>query len=355
LVLVRKAASIVPREKVANWLYGVAYQTALKARAATARRRAKEGRLMATPEPAATDADFWRDVQPVLDQELSRLPDKYREPIILCELMGKTRKEVARQLGWPEGTVAGRLARARKMLADRLARRGVVLPAGFLAITWFNNAASASVPASLVGTTIKFACAFTAGQTTAAGAMSPQVAALAEGVLKSMLLAKLKLAAASVIVFVLICSAGILASYGQDEKTDSVAAAQVKDDDEKLKETLLELDKKLWDASSSGETKVVDKLLDENYLSIWAVDDRTDKATTLELIKRYRYSDRTMRDIEFRRVSKEAAVLTYVCSYKVSVDNEAPREVGERRISTVWARREGQWVVVFTQAMSASD
>ena len=110
LVLVRKAASVVPREKVANWLYGVAYQTALKARATTARRRMKEGQLMAASEPAAAEQDFWRDVQPVLDEELNRLPGKYREPIVLCELMGKTRKEVARQLGWPEGTVSGRLA-----------------------------------------------------------------------------------------------------------------------------------------------------------------------------------------------------------------------------------------------------
>src|SRR5207302_2960368 len=78
LVLVRKAASVVPREMVANWLYGVAHQTALKARATTARRRAREKQVPDMPEPAAAPQKLWDDLQPLLDQELSRLPDKYR-------------------------------------------------------------------------------------------------------------------------------------------------------------------------------------------------------------------------------------------------------------------------------------
>src|SRR5437868_2368531 len=79
LVLVRKAASIVPREKVANWLYGVAHQTALQARRSAARRRAREKQVTQMPEPVVTEQDLWRDLQPLLDQELSRLPDAYRE------------------------------------------------------------------------------------------------------------------------------------------------------------------------------------------------------------------------------------------------------------------------------------
>ncbi|MBV8430290.1 MAG: sigma-70 family RNA polymerase sigma factor, partial [Solirubrobacterales bacterium] len=120
LVLVRKAASVVPRDMVGNWLYGVARQTALKARATTARRRAREKQVTAMPEPAPERRESRHDLQPLLDEELSRLPDKYRAVIVLCDLEGKTRKEVARQLGWPEGTVAGRLARARAVLAKRL-------------------------------------------------------------------------------------------------------------------------------------------------------------------------------------------------------------------------------------------
>src|SRR5262245_28203325 len=121
LVLVRKAASIVPRERVANWLYGVAPQTALKARATAARRKGRERQLTGMPEPAVAEPDHWRDLQPLLDEALSRLPDKYRAVIVLCDLEGKSRTETARQLGCPEGTVAGRLARARAMLAKRLA------------------------------------------------------------------------------------------------------------------------------------------------------------------------------------------------------------------------------------------
>jgi RNA polymerase sigma factor (sigma-70 family) len=102
LVLVRKAASIVPREMVANWLYGVAHQTALKARATAAKRRARERQVTQMPEPAKTGQELWNDLQPLLDRELSRLPDIYRVAIVLCGLEGKTRKEAARELGVPD-------------------------------------------------------------------------------------------------------------------------------------------------------------------------------------------------------------------------------------------------------------
>src|SRR5271166_659097 len=117
LVLVRKAASIASRELLANWLYGVAHQTAMKARATAAKRMARERQVTEMPEPEAVPQDLWHDLQPLLDQELSRLPDKYRIAIVLCDLEGKTRKATARQLGLPEGTVAGRLTRGRALLA----------------------------------------------------------------------------------------------------------------------------------------------------------------------------------------------------------------------------------------------
>src|SRR5262249_17955767 len=112
LVLVRKAASIVPRGLVANWLYGVAHQTAWKARATNARRQTREKQVTAMPEPTVEQPDLWNDLRPLLDQELNRLPDKYRAVIVLCDLEGKTRKEAARHFHVPEGTVASRLATA---------------------------------------------------------------------------------------------------------------------------------------------------------------------------------------------------------------------------------------------------
>jgi RNA polymerase sigma factor (sigma-70 family) len=193
LILVRKAASIASRELLANWLYGVAHQTALKARATAAKRCARERQVTEMPEPAVAEQDLWRDLQPLLDDELSRLPDKYRAVIVLCDLEGKTRKEVARQLGVPEGTVASRLATARTMLAKRLARHGLVVSGGALAAVLSQNVATAGVPTTVVSSTIKVATLYAAGKAAAAGAISVKVAALTEGVMKAMLMSKLKL------------------------------------------------------------------------------------------------------------------------------------------------------------------
>ena len=124
LVLARKASSVRPRERLANWLHGVALRTAMKAKAMTAKRRGREKQVTEMPEPEAAQQDQWRDLQPLLDQELNGLPENYRLPILLCDLEGKTIKEATRQLGWPQGTLAGRLARGRKLLAKRLANRG---------------------------------------------------------------------------------------------------------------------------------------------------------------------------------------------------------------------------------------
>jgi RNA polymerase sigma factor (sigma-70 family) len=200
LVLVRKAVTVEPREMVPNWLYGVAYQTALKARSVAARRKKRERQVVEMPEPAFEEREVWHDLQPLLDQELSRLPDKYRVPIVLCDLEGKTRKEAARQLGWPEGTVAGRLATARKMLARRMARRGVALSGGALAAVLSGKAASAGVPPSVVSSTIKAVTLVAAGQAAATGVISIKVAALTEGVMKAMLISKLKAVSAVVLI-----------------------------------------------------------------------------------------------------------------------------------------------------------
>ena len=202
LVLVRKAASIMPREMVANWLYGVAHHTALKARATTAKRKGRERQVTKMPEPAAAEQASWHDLQPMLDEELSRLPDKYRSVIILCDLEGRTRKEAARQLGVPEGTVGGWLARARTALAKRLAERRVLLSGGALAVVPSQNVASAGVPTSVVSSTIKAASLVGAGHAAAPGVISAKVAALAEGVMKTMLLTKIKTMTAVLVVMV---------------------------------------------------------------------------------------------------------------------------------------------------------
>jgi RNA polymerase sigma factor (sigma-70 family) len=203
LVFVRKAASIRAREQVGNWLYGVAYRTALKARTTDARRRAKERRAAEMPHPQAEVDAGWSELLPLLDQELSCLPDKYRTAIVLCELEGRPRKEAARQLGIPEGTLSSRLATGRRMLAKRLGRPGLALSAGALAT------AATVVPAPLMASTVKAVTMVAAGQAVVAGVVSVRFAALAEGVVKAMFLSKLSVGAALLMVFgVLAAGAG---------------------------------------------------------------------------------------------------------------------------------------------------
>jgi RNA polymerase sigma factor (sigma-70 family) len=205
LVLVRKAASVTPRHMVANWLYGVAHQTALNARASAARRRTRERQVTEMSEPASPEQDLWRDLQPILDQELSRLPAKYRSAIVLCDLEGKTRKDAAGQFGVPEGTLSGWLTRGRAMLAKRLARHGLAVTGGALAAVLSPSALAAGVPASAVSATIRAASLWTAGQA-APGVISAEVAALTEGVIKTMLLKQLKMAT---VVLLMVSAAGM--------------------------------------------------------------------------------------------------------------------------------------------------
>lgn len=200
LVLVRKARSVVPRGMVGNWLHGVAYRTALRARGTAARIRAREKQVRAMPEPEVGPQDPWRDLQPVLDEELDRLPAKYRAAVVLCDLEGKTYQEAARLLGWPVGTLSTRLTRGRKLLADRLARRGLTLAGAVLTALLSQKAVPAAVPASLVVGTVRAASQFVAGQAAATGPLAANVAALMEGVVKTMLLSKLKLTTLVVLV-----------------------------------------------------------------------------------------------------------------------------------------------------------
>jgi RNA polymerase sigma factor (sigma-70 family) len=221
LVLCRKAASIRHRELVPGWLHGVAHQTALEARRTLARRRAKERQVVDMLEPAMIERDSWQDLRPLLDRELDRLADRYRAVIVLCDLEGKTRKEAARLLGCPEGTVAGRLARARAMLAKRLAHHGLKMSAGALAGVLSQSAASACLPESVTSCTIQAATLFAAGQTMA-GAASVKATLLARGVLKFMLLKKLKSVATGLLVMAVIGVVGgvcvRLAPEGRSER-----------------------------------------------------------------------------------------------------------------------------------------
>jgi RNA polymerase sigma factor (sigma-70 family) len=236
LVLVRKAASLKQRELVGNWLYGAAYRAALEAKAA--RRRSRERQVHPMPEPIAATAEIGEDLRPLLDRELSRLPDKYRVPVVLCDLEGRTRREVARQLGVPVGTLSGRLTTARRRLAERLTRHGVVLSStGLVAVLW-ESTASARVPAPLAASTLKAVTAVAAGQAALAGIVSANVAALTEGVMRTMLLTNLKSMTTAFLAATLIGGGVTLLAYhavGAEQKAaqlDVPAQAAAAEDEE---------------------------------------------------------------------------------------------------------------------------
>ncbi len=191
LVLARKATSVVPREKVANWLYGVAYRTAQEARVRTARRRAREERVAARSRIQIHEEALHNELRAILDDELACLPARYRGPIVLCELEGLTRQEAAQRLGVPEGTLSSRLARAKARLRDRLARRGLAIPAGAISLAAAREASAALLSDGLIESTTVAATRVAAGAS-AAAVLSTSVVTLAEGVLKTMLLTKLK-------------------------------------------------------------------------------------------------------------------------------------------------------------------
>jgi RNA polymerase sigma factor (sigma-70 family) len=207
LVLARRAACIRQRQAVGSWLHGVAYRVARKLQATVARRAAREGAL-GEPEQADTTAEVtWREVRLVLDEELARLPEKYRAPLVLCYLEGMTQDEAARQLGWAHGVLRGRLDRGRDRLRARLARRGLSLSAALLGAALAETGAPAAVRAALVVATVR------AALPGAAGVVSAEVAALAEEVSTAMFSIQLKTVTLGLLAFAVAASLSAALGY----------------------------------------------------------------------------------------------------------------------------------------------
>ncbi|MGE3807238.1 MAG: RNA polymerase sigma factor [Gemmataceae bacterium] len=214
--LARQAPRTSWHDSLAGWLHVVASRIARKVRARAQVRRQHEQQAAAmhreTQSPALPD----HELREHIDAALEGLPEKYRAPLVLCYLQGLTNEEAARQLGWPKGSVQGRLARGRDMLRKRLVRRGLALSAGTLPLLIPANA-SASVPPALHTNTIRTAIQFAAGHP---GVSSP-VAALAEGVLRTMWMKKMQTIAVVLACIGLLVGVGV---WSQRSSNDAAAA-----------------------------------------------------------------------------------------------------------------------------------
>ena len=186
LILCRKAHSIKPPGMVGNWLYGVARRAALKAKALIRRRQIKEQAFAQLPARSNPSDSERSELRQFLDDELSRLPAKYRVPIVLCDLEGLTRNEACQRLGWLEGTLSGRLSRARSLLARRLLRRGFGLSAGVGATSLASSSAtSAGVPPKVLAVVLEAALLRGANPTTLSR-FSATAITLSDGIIRTM-------------------------------------------------------------------------------------------------------------------------------------------------------------------------
>jgi RNA polymerase sigma factor (sigma-70 family) len=224
-VLARKAASIRQRAAVGAWLYAVAYRIARKARANRGRRPVPSSDLPDIPAAEGSPAWAWKELRPILDAEVNRLPMKCRQAFILCYLEGRTNEQAAAQLGCPLGTVVSRLAQARQRLRARLTRRGLALSAGLLAAALGHHAAARAVQAELAEAAVQTGLRYAAGQPVATG-----VAKLADGFLKAVFRARLTITVGLVSTFaVVVAVVGLLwyRSRGAGEGNPPAPTARV--------------------------------------------------------------------------------------------------------------------------------
>lgn len=231
LILACKANSIGKRQALAGWLYKVAYRVALRGKAEAAKRGYRErpcggGWPEAVAGSDPCDEADRLDSCRALDDEIHRLPEKYRTPVVLCYLEGRTNEEVARQLRCPVGTVVTRLARARQRLRTRLVRRGLGLSAGLFTAALVHLGEASAAPLAFRRATVAAALRY-ATRPVAGGPVSVEVAALTKGTLTAMMTSKLKLAAAVVLAVGLL---GLGASFSAVRATPNPAPRQSKDE-----------------------------------------------------------------------------------------------------------------------------
>ena len=339
LVLARKANVLRQPDMLGNWLYGVAYRTALEAHTKAARRRVRE-RVLAEEPAAECEPELDRlELRAVLDGEIRKLPDRYRSPFVLCYLEGRTNEEAAQLLRCPKGTILSRLAWARQRLRQRLTHRGVTLSVASLAALWQAEPASAK----LVNAAAQAARQFVLGRATA----SAEVISLTKGVLISMFTEKLKLL--SVVVGVLGLVASGLAWLGQptsasgQQRPEKAAVVN----SEKLVDTLLTLEKQSWEATKKKDIKSLRQLCAQDYVAISSDGARLTLEDFVALFPLFDVKSYKLSDVQVLPISPDVAILLYKAKTETTFLGVTTKE--DMQHSSTWARRDGEWRNVFYQ------
>jgi RNA polymerase sigma factor (sigma-70 family) len=350
LVLARKLAAIREPELLGNWLYGVAFRTALEARTKNVNRRARERSLAEISTVDHSSAIVSSDLRNILDDEINRLPDKYRAPFVLCYLEGRTNEQAAHLLGRPKGTILSRLAWARQRLRHRLTRRGVTLSAAAAGAVLSADSLSAAVPAELASGTGHAALLFAGGQ----AAAPAEVITLAEGVLRAMFIAKLKIASVALLAAVIL--GGGLAWVGQQTWASSAGqsanpVADTKADE--LVDTLFTMEKQGWEATRRKDAASLRKVHADDFVAILADGSRLTRDEYFAVFPLFEIKSYSLSDAKLLALGPDAAILTYKADTETVILGET--EKGQTQVSSTWVRRDGKWMNVFYQETEITE
>jgi RNA polymerase sigma factor (sigma-70 family) len=342
LVLARQAASIRSRASVASWLHGVARRVASSARSAASRRREHEQKAADLVEPFVV-GPRWDDLAQVVHEEIDRLPERFRAPIVLCDMQGLTEGQAARRLGRPVGTIRSQVARARQRLRCQLIRRGLAPASVVLVVSHAGRPANAVVAAALVSSTIQSAVQF-AVMRMKAGIVSASAAALADKYLRIMLMARIKNVVMAALVAIGIATAGAFALDPQAEKAPSASDAR---------QELLDLMHAWGKALVQSDVGMMDRLLAYEMVCTDPGGAVWDKSKYLEFVRTnfWHVESYELKDTKVH-VYGDAAVVTGL--FLTNFNSKRSPQFVERSTST-WIRRHGTWQCVASQTMVISN
>jgi RNA polymerase sigma factor (sigma-70 family) len=329
LVLARRAGSVGRAGRLGNWLFGVARRTALAARRMARRRRAAEAKAEPRTIAAPVEPD---DPIPDLDRELTALPDRYRAVLLLVDLGGRSRAAAAAELGLPEGTVASRLSRARALLAGRLVRRGVTLPAVL----------AAAVPAGLTAATARVGVLY--AHCWAGGPVRPPAALVAERVVRAMWWDRAKWLLAGALVIGL-AAGGLTRPPGTAataaEPTAAARAPAGAPSDDALRDGLLALERKVWDATKKKDWDALKEVVADDFVAITR-DGRMTAEELLQDLEGIEIKSYAIGEVKLIRLAEAAALLSYRVKVRYKADGIDGSETAW--ITSSWVRRGDKWV-----------